>query len=228
MTRPPSGNPWIDAAKVRDAMAYAFDLHLDDRRKGGDIPYFAHLLEVAATVANHGGDDDQIAAAFLHDTAEDHGGHRQLVEIADRFGVRVAHIVEVMSDSLADVDSGESKLPWAERKAAYVAAMGHPSAEDAWLVCAADKLANARSIALDHARLGPSLWDRFSESDPAAQIWYLRALADLLGEHLGGPVAAELDEIVWNLESAVAAETDGLAERIRTVDEQMRELMSTT
>ncbi|NDE52612.1 MAG: HD domain-containing protein, partial [Actinobacteria bacterium] len=40
-------------------------------RKGGDIPYLSHLMAVSALVMEHGGTEDQAAAALLHDVLED-------------------------------------------------------------------------------------------------------------------------------------------------------------
>ncbi|HMK12521.1 MAG TPA: HD domain-containing protein, partial [Acidimicrobiales bacterium] len=72
---------------------YAAHWHRNQRRKGSDVPYIAHLMAVSALVLEHGGSDVQAAAALLHDVAEDHGGHKRLREIKRKFGKGVEQIV---------------------------------------------------------------------------------------------------------------------------------------
>ena len=104
-----------------DAARFAAEQHHDDLRKGTDIPYLSHLWSVAALVLEHGGDDDQVMAALLHDVVEDHGGAAMLVEIRAAFGDEVARLVEGLSDSVIDTTAGEAKVPWAARKEHYLA-----------------------------------------------------------------------------------------------------------
>ncbi len=57
-----------------EALGYAAELHLHQRRKGKGQPYVGHLLGVAAIVIQHGGGEDEVIAALLHDAVEDQGG----------------------------------------------------------------------------------------------------------------------------------------------------------
>jgi (p)ppGpp synthase/HD superfamily hydrolase len=84
------------------ALLYATHVHGGQVRKGTDTPYVAHLLAVAATVLEYGGDEDLAIAGLLHDSAEDQGGAARLEDVRNRFGERVARIVEACLDSLAD------------------------------------------------------------------------------------------------------------------------------
>ena len=101
------------------ALLYATQVHGGQVRKGTTVPYLAHLLAVAATVMEYGGDEDMAIAALLHDAAEDQGGARRLDDIRNRFGDRVASFVADLSDSL--VQAGEAKAEWRTRKEAYLA-----------------------------------------------------------------------------------------------------------
>jgi hypothetical protein len=91
------------------ALLYATLVHGGQVRKGTSTPYVAHLLAVAATVLEYGGDEDLAIAALLHDSVEDQGGMARLEDVRNRFGERVARIVEACSDSLADRVKGERK-----------------------------------------------------------------------------------------------------------------------
>src|SRR5437870_13411448 len=83
------------------ALLYATHVHGGQVRKGSSTPYVAHLLAVAATVLEYGGDEDLAIAALLYDSVEDQGGKARLADVANRVGPRVARIVEVVSHRLA-------------------------------------------------------------------------------------------------------------------------------
>ena len=201
------GRSVVGGALVEQARAYAAALHAGDVRKGSGVSYFeGHLEPVAQIVRRAGGDDAQVAAAYLHDAAEDHGGRRTLDDIVQRFGADVGAIVEHLSDSLADTDGGEDKAPWEQRKRGYLVSLAERPIRSLE-VAAADKLHNASALLEDHARLGAAVWDRFTVTDPARQLWYYRSLADLLGGRLGAhPTATALRQVVHRLVAAVGVE----------------------
>ena len=78
---------------LADALAFALWAHGDQTRKGSNIPYASHLLQVAGLVLEHGGDVHQAVAGLLHDTVEDCDGVTPEI-VEDRFGKDVARIVE--------------------------------------------------------------------------------------------------------------------------------------
>jgi len=75
------------------------ELHHDQCRKGTTIPYITHLWSVAAIVGEHGGTEEQVIAALLHDAIEDQGDKITVENIRERFGQRVAEIVKDCSDA---------------------------------------------------------------------------------------------------------------------------------
>jgi (p)ppGpp synthase/HD superfamily hydrolase len=58
--------------RYKEALGFAFDLHKDDRRKGKETPYMAHLLSVSAMVMDDGGTEEEAIGGVLHDSLEDH------------------------------------------------------------------------------------------------------------------------------------------------------------
>ncbi len=197
-----------DLEFVQRAARFAEDAHADDRRKGTDIPYVAHLWSVAALVMEHGGNKHQVAAALLHDVVEDHGGAPLLTEVHNEFGGEVADMVAGLSDSLIDTTSGAEKPPWPVRKLAYLDHL--ELADDATvLVSAADKLHNLRAIVADYRSIGPELWARFNQSDPAAHRWYYGGLVERLAPRVPPALAFdlrrtldELDELLREIQPA--------------------------
>lgn len=179
--------------RFKQALDYAFDLHRDQRRKGSGTPYVAHLLGVCSIVLEQHGDEEEAIAALLHDAIEDQGGDRTRREILDRFGERVAAIVEGCTD--ADV---QPKPPWRQRKEAYLAHLpGAPPSVR--LVSAADKLYNARTIVADYQRVGEELWGRFRGGRDGT-LWYYRSLAEIFSGSGPSGLAGQLREVVDEME----------------------------
>lgn len=145
-----------------DAMVFARETHKDQKRKYTGNPYSDHLAEVAGIVAAVGGDEYSIATAWLHDTREDQGVTGG--EIEDRFGIRVAVGVSLLSD----FEKGNR----AERKAASRVRL---ASAPAWVqtIKVADLISNTSSIVqrdskfaavyLDEKRL---LLDVLTKADP--------------------------------------------------------------
>lgn len=183
------------------ALLYARHVHDGQIRKGTTIPYVAHLLAVAATVLEYGGSEDMAIAALLHDAVEDQGGERRLLDIRNRFGPRVADIVQSCSDSFVNSAAGQNKEDWHTRKTRYIEHL-NAADPDTLLVSLADKIHNARSILRDLRRpdIGTSVWARFKSSRQDT-LWYYRALAKAFQRLKPGQLSDELAEIVDALET---------------------------
>jgi len=180
------------------ALVYAELKHHNQVRKGGNIPYFGHLLSVAGLVINDGGSEDQAIAAVLHDCVEDAGGAPTLDEIRKNFGEGVACIVDECSDT--DV---EPKPPWRERKTAYIEHLAQVGT-DTLLVSVADKLDNARSMLRDYHEHGPKLWERFTVKDPRDHLWYYGGLLEAYRKRgLDSWMVDELSRVVDELKRLV-------------------------
>ncbi len=120
MTEPPADAPAADLPTR--ARTLALELHAGQLRKGTGTSYVdGHLDPVAALVRDAGGTDVQVAAAYLHDAAEDAGGRATLDRIAAEVDPHVAELVAALSDSLVDTTDHITKVPWLDRKPAYVA-----------------------------------------------------------------------------------------------------------
>src|SRR5919197_1099257 len=154
-------------SRLAEALAWAIDAHGNQRKKGTEVPYHAHLLGVASLVLNDGGSEDEAVAAVLHD------------------------LVEGTDATVADV---RPKPEWWERKRAYIARIP-TAAPDEMRVSLADKLYNARMILYDLRIRGDELWRVFG-SGREGQLWYYRALADAYLARDAGPMAAELDRVL--------------------------------
>jgi (p)ppGpp synthase/HD superfamily hydrolase len=187
----------IPSERFAAALGYAALLHAQQKRKGTEVPYVAHLLAVCAIALEHGASEEEAIAAVLHDAVEDQGGAETAAEIERRFGPAVRAIVEGCTDT--DVTP---KPPWRARKEAYIAhlASAEPSV---LLVSASDKLHNARSIVADLRDLGDALWSRFSGGKEGT-LWYYRSLVEAFRPRAPRALVAELDRVVTEMEHLAA------------------------
>jgi (p)ppGpp synthase/HD superfamily hydrolase len=198
-----SGMPTVLGPRFARAVEWVSELHGEQRRKGTDVPYVAHLLGVASLVLEDGGSETEAIAALLHDAIED--AHVKPKKIRRRFGRKVARIVKGCTETL------DGKLPsrtgkhrgaatWRARKEESLAHLRDPDTPTAVLrVKAADALFNARSIVADLRRFGPETWQRF-HAGAVDQLWYYRSQAIVFAHRHPGFVSDELRATVGEME----------------------------
>jgi guanosine-3',5'-bis(diphosphate) 3'-pyrophosphohydrolase len=139
---------------------------LGQRRKGSNEPYTKHLSEVAKLVSENGGDEAQIAAAWLHDVVED--TPVPLSHIRMVFGPDVAKLVQELTDEFTK--QNYPGLNRRQRKAKELERLSKIS-DRAKTIKYADFVSNLESVSV----LGPD----FGEV-------YTREVADALEQMQGG------------------------------------------
>lgn len=161
------------------AVLFAEAAHRGAARRYTGEPYINHPVEVAGIVARHGGGEELVVAALLHDVLEDTRATK--AEIVRMFGPRVATIVHELTDRYTPAAFPE--LNRDERKRREAERLGLVSL-GAKLVKLADILSNARSVA---------------EHDPAFAKVYLaekRALMPLLSPGAPAALFAEVEKVL--------------------------------
>lgn len=158
---------------INKAIAFAVKAHKGQPRKGTEIPYIFHPLEVGMIVSRITDDEEVIAAAVLHDTVEDCDAVT-LDDIRREFGDRVARIV--------GLESEDKDKSWEERKAATVCSLKKEPMREAKIVALGDKLSNIRCFYADYIKLGDELWQRFNMKDKRMQGRYYHGLCEALSD----------------------------------------------
>ena len=190
--------------RFRDALVWAAELHEDQNRKGGTVPYVAHLLGVVSIVLEHGGSEDTAIAALLHDALEDQAHKMSEGEIRARFGEAVERMVVECSDGTPEEQQDRSHDRWFARKKKYIADIAGKS-EGALMVSMADKLHNVRSMLEDYRAQGESLWERFT-TGREGNLWYYGAMVDAYEKRVGRTrLWGELARTVSELRNLVEA-----------------------
>jgi len=126
------------------------------KRKGKDVAYVTHPIQVGFLLAKAGASDAVIAAGFLHDTLEDSAEETKVTkeELVAEFGQEVADLVDAVTEK-------NKALPWVKRKALAmkeIASFSH----DALLVKSGDVLSNTTELLSDYYEDGDATFKRFN------------------------------------------------------------------
>lgn len=181
----------VHSRKLDEAIMMVTDAFRCIERKGSGVPYLTHLMQVMVTVAEAGGDEEQMIAALLHDYLEDIEGATN-DDVESRFGKRVLRMVLALSDSTT-----HPKPPWLERKKAYLAHLKTEQA-DVKLISCADKLHNSQSILRDRRLMGDAIYDRFTATKEQTH-WYYEQILVSLSHEWDSPLLLELRKSVDEL-----------------------------
>jgi guanosine-3',5'-bis(diphosphate) 3'-pyrophosphohydrolase len=186
-------SPEIEAAAaeselIRNALELAERAHAGQTRNGsGGMAYIHHPIAVAELLAEHGYDEETLAAALLHDVVED--SETSIEEIAARFGPPVARLVEVLTDD-------ESVEPYERRKDEHRHRV-EEAGGDALAIYGADKLSNVRVLRRAYANEGEPAGEEFKAPlDVKEDIWR----ADLEMLRHGAPELPFVDDLAGELE----------------------------
>ena len=198
---PTPPHPWLYSRRLIEATEAALVMHAAQVRKGSEVPYASHLFGTCSIALDYGANEDEAIAALLHDAIEDvHYAPGARATVA-AFGPEVLRIVEACTDAHT-----YPKPPWKARKTAYIEHLADAD-RSVLLVSASDKLHNARSMAMDHRRVGAALWGRFKASKDET-LWNYRALVTAFRANPAHPgeLVDELDRTVTELERLAATE----------------------
>ena len=163
---------------VTEAVIFASQKHDGMLRKGTDLPYIVHPVEVMAIASALTDDPEILAAAVLHDVIEDCAVTEE--ELSMRFGARVTRLV--LSET--QLSAGDPFATWDMRKKEAIARIAR-GGRSVKLIALADKLSNMRAIHRDYDRDSDTMFLRFHQHDKSRHAWYYRSMVSLLKEEFG-------------------------------------------
>lgn len=178
---------------ILEAISFAVGVHARQKRKGKEVSYIMHPLSVGLLLASSGAEQDVVIAGILHDTIED--TEVTYGEIADKFGTRVADMVN-------DVTEQDKSLPWIERKKQ---ALEHVKdmREDSVLVKTADVLHNMSDQLADYKKEGDAMFKKFNARKEAQLERYIKLVSALKNRNIKNPLISDLKstlneiQILW-------------------------------
>lgn len=140
--------------RLLEAIYFATNKHVEQKRKDNKTPYISHPLAVALILTTVTKDEDVIIAGILHDTIEDTNTSRK--ELEKSFGERVAKLILECSED-------DRNLSWKERKNAVLEKIKTIS-DNAALIKSADILHNLYEIRNKIEEHGVSFMRSFNAS----------------------------------------------------------------
>lgn len=155
---------------LNKAIIYAVEKHAGQLRKGTQIPYIVHPMEVLALLNEMRADMTVIIAGVLHDTVEDTSA--TIDDIIREFGEDVAELVGNHTE--------DKSKTWFQRKSQGLRELAEGSFDLKCLVLA-DKLSNVRNMYRDYMIEGDEYWDRFN-APFEKQAWYYNSAVKALEE----------------------------------------------
>jgi (p)ppGpp synthase/HD superfamily hydrolase len=168
---------------IFEAIKLVAEAHQGQYRKGTNIPYISHLMDVMKILCESGCNEEVISAGILHDTVEDTSvTHKQLEQI---FGEKVASIVKGASEPEDMREVKNTKNNWRDRKQHTIDFITNKASYEQLLVSCADKLDNITAIKQDFDHMGDQVWERFNAPKPD-QEWYYRSIAKAFEKRAGG------------------------------------------
>lgn len=175
---------------VHRAIIFSANAHLGQLRKGTNLPYILHPLEVAQILSSIGASDITLVTGLLHDVLED--TLTPLKRIQDEFGECVARNVVYCTNYVTG--------SWRIRKASVIKKIRDSDHAELANVLCADKLSNLRSICFDYSSLGESAWTRFSAPKKDV-LWYYQALGEAIegNAHVSTTLKAEYSQLIRDL-----------------------------
>ena len=154
---------------IHTSIIFATEAHGKQLRKGTQLPYIIHPLEVAQILSYIHSPQEVIVAGILHDTLEDTLVTYQ--ELVDHFGKNIASLVFECSNKCDG--------PWRTRKQYTITKLETTQNQKVALILCADKISNLRSITYDVSTTGPDVWKRFSAPKEDV-LWYYEQLGKVI------------------------------------------------
>ncbi len=161
-------NTVVTGSRLHDAIILAAKAHKGQLRKGTNIDYLVHPMEVLEILSSMNADIDLKIAGVLHDTVED--TDLTLTKIQEIFGDDVANLVGKHTEN--------KDLTWDERKRNAIETLRSADQRYQMLILA-DALSNLRSMSADYRSSGEQLWERF-RAPKEKQRWYYGSMKNAM------------------------------------------------
>ena len=152
--------------RLHEAILIAARAHQGQFRKGRDIDYITHPMEVLQILTAMDADEELLISGVLHDTVED--TDMSIADVREQFGEDVANLIGGHTE-----DKSKS---WEVRKQSMIDAVAEGDMRLKMLVMA-DILSNMRNSWSDYQKEGDTFWGKFN-APKIKQSWYYSTMLD--------------------------------------------------
>lgn len=158
--------------KIFKAISFANQAHKFQLRKGTNIPYVVHPIQVMHLVASCDGTEEMQIAALLHDVLEDTQVSEN--EILTNFGESILSMIQDLTEPKLQEDKS---LSWKKRKIHTLENL-KIIPRNTLCIALCDKFDNLASIQREKWFEGNKIWKRFN-ADLQDQKWYYESLVKI-------------------------------------------------
>lgn len=158
---------------VEEALDFAYKAHKGQYRKGTNVPYIIHPLNVFQNLSRYGFSMNAQIAGLFHDLLEDTNVREE--DIHRKFGEEVLRLVISVSE---ERDFEPTSQDWKTRKEHTIMELKNCQSMDTIAIAIADKMDNASSLLDDLVIYKEKIWDRFRAPYPE-QKWYYQNLVEV-------------------------------------------------
>lgn len=174
---------------LNKALSFAITVHEIDqkqKRKGKDVAYITHPIQVGLILAKAGASDEVVAAGLLHDTIEDSPIDHKVTKgkLTELFGLTVADLVYAVTEK-------NRGLTWRERKEAALKEILEFS-PDALLLKSADVISNITELVNDYKQDGDITFTRFNGPKAVLITHALHVIEAILTSSDNNPIKGDL------------------------------------
>jgi len=173
---------------VMSAISLARKYHGGRKRKGDNLEYLIHILEITRLLDKKGFEDEVIAAAFCHDLLEDTECTTKEIEMA--CGKETLRIVKAVTND----QKLDKRADWEKKKEKYIQSV-MKGGEKAIAVCIADKIVNLKSLIKAFEKEGPTIWARFNRGKKQ-KLWFERSVLKVAKQNWKNPLLKEYAALI--------------------------------
>lgn len=163
------------------ALAISAKIHKDQVRRGMDIPYIVHPVEVAMILQKVGASEEMIGAALLHGVFDnpdiDLSSAIDLIEKG--LGEKAHRVIKIINGILGGLENRQN-ISWKAQKQQifdYLAKEDTPL--EIKMVSCAEELSNIRELVRCYGEGGDSIWEALNQ-EYSEQKWKYESLVKSL------------------------------------------------
>ena len=160
--------------KIKQAIDFAIKQHGTQTRKGSNVTYVVHPLDVMNILLKEENlSEDVIIAGICHDLVED--TNTSLIDIKNLFGENVSKLVDMDTEFEELKKDSDEVGTWEARKTDTINRIKNASRYEKMIACA-DKLANLTDIHND-LKIGFNIFEELN-APKEKQKWYYESMLE--------------------------------------------------
>lgn len=191
--------------KLQKAINLASQLHANQTRKIGNLPYISHPFSVMLILLDYTQDENILIAALLHDILEDVNSQKYNSQmLIQDFGQKISQLIkDVSGPNSSEMNKDQQITSWQQRKKTYLKHLNQAS-EEGLMLCTADKIHNLQSLMESHQLYQDEMWQYFN-APPEQKYKFYQSVYKIIIRRLNHPIVDLFSSTLRQAEKTVFA-----------------------